>query len=68
MVGTPDIEQRRALDEIVERRGADLDGGGIHGEARLAFCRAVEIDQPTVPELARRFVLTSCWPDRRTRD
>jgi hypothetical protein len=27
----------RLFDEIVERRRADIDGGGIHGEARLAF-------------------------------
>jgi hypothetical protein len=40
-----DIEQNRALDEIVERRRADVDGSRIDREGRIAFRRAVEIDQ-----------------------
>jgi hypothetical protein len=39
------IEQHRVLDEIAERRGADVQGSGVNGEGRVAFCRAVEIDQ-----------------------
>jgi hypothetical protein len=34
-----------SLDEIVERRRADVDGSRIDREGRIAFRRAVEIDQ-----------------------
>jgi hypothetical protein len=44
---TLDIEQRGAFDKIVERRGADLYGGRIDREGRVAFCRLVEVDQQT---------------------